>query len=68
MCGLAGFLDFGRTMTAEDQAAVCDRMTDALVHRGPDDRGVWTDAAAGVALGHRRLSIIDVSARLESSW
>jgi asparagine synthase (glutamine-hydrolysing) len=61
MCGLAGFLDFGRTMTAEAQSAVCDRMTDALAHRGPDDRGVWTDPVVGVALGHRRLSIIDVS-------
>jgi asparagine synthase (glutamine-hydrolysing) len=36
-------------------------MADALAHRGPDDRGVWVDAAAGVALGHRRLSIIDTS-------
>lgn len=36
-------------------------MADTLAHRGPDDRGVWTDNAAGVALAHRRLSILDLS-------
>lgn len=37
-------------------------MADTLRHRGPDDDGVWTDAAAGIALAHRRLSIVDLSA------
>lgn len=36
-------------------------MTSAIAHRGPDDSGYWIDAEAGVALGHRRLSIIDLS-------
>jgi asparagine synthase (glutamine-hydrolysing) len=36
-------------------------MTDALAHRGPDASGIWTQAAAGVCLGHRRLSILDLS-------
>jgi asparagine synthase (glutamine-hydrolysing) len=36
-------------------------MASVLTHRGPDDDGVWVDAAAGLALGHRRLSIIDIS-------
>ena len=36
-------------------------MSDSLVHRGPDDSGVWADAESGIALGHRRLSIIDLS-------
>jgi asparagine synthase (glutamine-hydrolysing) len=36
-------------------------MAQTLVHRGPDDHGVWVDAQAGVALAHRRLSIIDIS-------
>src|SRR5579862_2587760 len=61
MCGVTGFLDFGRTMSGDMQLRVCAHMADAIEHRGPDDRGVWNDAAAGIALGHRRLSIIDLS-------
>jgi asparagine synthase (glutamine-hydrolysing) len=61
MCGVTGFLDFGRTMSAEVQARTCRRMADALAHRGPDDQGVWTDPASGVALGHRRLAILDLT-------
>lgn len=58
MCGIAGFLGG----MAIDAAQVVARMSDALEHRGPDDSGVWTDAAAGIALAHRRLSILDLSA------
>lgn len=36
-------------------------MTDAITHRGPDDGGAWVDAETGIALGHRRLSILDLS-------
>ena len=36
-------------------------MADTLRHRGPDDRGAWADPAAGIALGHRRLSVVDLS-------
>ena len=36
-------------------------MTDAIAHRGPDDYGVWLDSVSGIALGHRRLSIVDLS-------
>ncbi|HSP31171.1 MAG TPA: asparagine synthetase B, partial [Halomonas sp.] len=36
-------------------------MADTLRHRGPDDGGIWVDGDAGVALGHRRLSILDLS-------
>ena len=36
-------------------------MAGTLVHRGPDAHGAWADPEAGVALGHRRLSIIDLS-------
>jgi asparagine synthase (glutamine-hydrolysing) len=61
MCGITGFLDFTRTTTAGDLRAIVTRMADALRHRGPDDAGVWVDPAAGVALGHRRLSILDLS-------
>jgi asparagine synthase (glutamine-hydrolysing) len=57
MCGIAGLIGKG----ARDPALI-DRMTDRLVHRGPDDRGVWIDSEAGVALGHRRLAIVDLTA------
>ena len=42
-------------------AALARTMADKLRHRGPDDAGVWVDAAQGIAFGHRRLSIIDPS-------
>lgn len=60
MCGIAGLL----TSRAQEAGWLEERvraMTTALLHRGPDDSGVWTDASAGAALGHRRLSIIDLS-------
>ena len=60
MCGFAGFLttDPGRL---GDLEAVSTRMALAIQHRGPDDAGAWVDAQAGIALGHRRLSILDLS-------
>jgi asparagine synthase (glutamine-hydrolysing) len=61
MCGIAGVLGPLRRARPALEAAVA-AMTETLRHRGPDDGGVWVDAEAGVALGHRRLSIIDVSA------
>ena len=60
MCGLTGFWQSG----AEDQAALAEqvrRMADTLAHRGPDDEGVWVDPGAGLALGFRRLAILDLS-------
>ena len=60
VCGLVGWLAPPGSDPAEMDAAV-DRMAATLVHRGPDDAGRWTDAAAGVALGFRRLSILDLS-------
>jgi asparagine synthase (glutamine-hydrolysing) len=56
MCGIAGYLsnkDFG--------SLVVEEMVNELKHRGPNDNGVWLDNNAGIALGHRRLSIQDVS-------
>src|SRR5215467_174278 len=60
MCGLAGFLDArgGQQLELEALAA---RLAGAVRHRGPDDFGAWSDSEAGVALGHRRLSILDLS-------
>ena len=60
MCGLVGWLAPPGSDPGELGAAV-DRMAATLVHRGPDDAGRWTDALAGIALGFRRLSILDLS-------
>ena len=48
--------------SADDEALV-KRFADSLLHHGPDDEGTCGDADAGVALGHRRLSVIDLSPR-----
>jgi asparagine synthase (glutamine-hydrolysing) len=61
MCGIAGFLDTTLRNSSEQLRATAKRMGDTLQHRGPDDAGIWVDATAGVALAHRRLSILDVS-------
>lgn len=59
MCGFAGFAGpGGRGLTLDASAS---RMADAIRHRGPDDAGVWTDPAAGIAIAHRRLAILDLS-------
>lgn len=61
MCGLSGFLGAAPFHAEGGHGAVLKRMTDSISHRGPDDAGYWCDAEAGVALGHRRLSILDLS-------
>lgn len=61
MCGIAGLIDQKRSMTAGNLRRVALAMSDSLRHRGPDGGGVFVDAACGVALGHRRLSIVDLS-------
>lgn len=60
MCGLTGFFQ-PRGLGSETQVATVQGMADTLVHRGPDDEGVWVDKEAGIALAHRRLSILDLS-------
>lgn len=59
MCGFVGF--YGAE-TREGSDTTLRRMTDAIAHRGPDDDGYWMDPDAGIHLGFRRLSIIDLSA------
>jgi asparagine synthase (glutamine-hydrolysing) len=56
MCGITGVFGDSRL---EPETLLA--MTRCLTHRGPDDEGLWTDAEAGIALGHRRLSIVDLS-------
>lgn len=60
MCGFAGFLD-ASLKDANDQKARLSLMTNVITHRGPDDSGAWVDPEAGIALGHRRLAILDLS-------
>jgi asparagine synthase (glutamine-hydrolysing) len=57
MCGIAGFIDVERSRDNAEQ--LIDRMCRVIRHRGPDDQGVWV--GDGVALGMRRLSIIDLA-------
>lgn len=60
MCGIAGVV-VPAGFNPETAENTLRAMTDAITHRGPDDHGSWFDGASGVALGHRRLSIVDLS-------
>lgn len=62
MCGIAGFLLSDGNPGNFDFAEVSREMGNAITHRGPDDSGEWFDGDSGIALAHRRLSIIDLSA------
>lgn len=59
MCGITGFWTEG--IRGDQAIGALARMTDSIAHRGPDDSGSWFDDACGIALGHRRLSIVDLS-------
>lgn len=59
MCGIAGF--FRPSGAKANSYMVARGMGDRLVHRGPDDSGVWVDEQAGIGLAHRRLAVIDLS-------
>src|SRR5689334_16062020 len=61
MCGLIGFWKAADT-SRDAMLESCGAMNNSLHHRGPDDGGVWVDAAAGLALGSRRLAILALSA------
>lgn len=61
MCGIAGFLDTSRRCGNHELQHTALKMVNTLHHRGPDDVGAWADAGSGIALGHRRLSIVDLS-------
>ncbi|MGH6902914.1 MAG: asparagine synthase (glutamine-hydrolyzing), partial [Geminicoccaceae bacterium] len=61
MCGICGLLMTRGELPPAEMAAVVDAMACTLRHRGPDDAGRFVDADAGLAFGHRRLAIIDLS-------
>jgi asparagine synthase (glutamine-hydrolysing) len=60
VCGVVGFVQTAGE-SAGDLTATVSRMAATLLHRGPDHSSGWVDAKAGIALGHRRLSILDLS-------
>ena len=59
MCGIAGVIASASSRDQLERNAIA--MADSLAYRGPDDHGIWSDADAGLALTHRRLSIVDLS-------
>ncbi|MDB9947997.1 asparagine synthetase B, partial [Gammaproteobacteria bacterium] len=60
MCGLTGFY-IDESHSGETATNLINSMTKSLLHRGPDDSGTWIDSNNIIALGHRRLSILDLS-------
>ena len=58
MCGFVGVMSRNKTMLSKNMIT---SMTDSIRHRGPDDSGFWSNETTGISLGHRRLSILDLS-------
>lgn len=58
MCGISGLWERARAPLLIERA---QRMASAIPHRGPDDHGAWSDPDTGIAIAHRRLSIVDLS-------
>ena len=60
MCGIVGSLSF-RNSSFRVTKPYITQMRDTMIHRGPDGAGTWVSEDNKVGLGHRRLSIIDLS-------
>lgn len=60
MCGFTGFY-LNSPDSKESLIQQVNLMSNAIMHRGPDDSGAWIDEGIGLAIGHRRLSIVDIS-------
>lgn len=60
MCAIVGLIDLRGSLSPDAKAQLIGAMRDQMVHRGPDDAGYWVDPQGLCALGHRRLSIIDL--------
>ncbi|UJL34096.1 hypothetical protein C6N34_002370 [Cylindrospermopsis raciborskii Cr2010] len=69
MCGITGYWTksiritgyWTKSINSQELELIAQQMSKPLYHRGPDDGGTWTDKRAGIALAHRRLSIVDLS-------
>ena len=60
MCGITGFLT-NNFSSDKKMEIIVSNMASRIMHRGPDDYGAWVDRDSRIALGHRRLSILDLS-------
>ena len=61
MCGVTGFLDRSSRKSELEVEKLLSDMSDAIAHRGPDNKGFWSDLTSGIGLAHRRLAILDLS-------
>ncbi|MEQ8384490.1 MAG: asparagine synthase (glutamine-hydrolyzing) [Coleofasciculus sp. A1-SPW-01] len=61
MCGITGFWNQSKQLVTDDLERLVRHMSNTLLHRGPNDSGTWINSEAGIALGHRRLAILDLS-------
>jgi asparagine synthase (glutamine-hydrolysing) len=61
MCGITGFWNPAASESQTELTSIVTRMTDIIRHRGPDDSGAWVSQESGIALGFRRLAIVDLS-------
>ncbi|MCE1252783.1 MAG: asparagine synthase (glutamine-hydrolyzing) [Anaerolineae bacterium] len=61
MCGFTGFFDPSFVLETRSYAQIVKHMSDAIIHRGPDDDGAWVDENKGITLGFRRLAILDLT-------
>ena len=61
MCGITGFIDLSYKYDTEALEELATSMADKIQHRGPDAQGIWVDPEVGIALGFRRLAILDLT-------
>ena len=61
MCGIVGFTNIDQKITKERSYSLITDMSNTLINRGPDDMGTWVNEDNTIALGFRRLAIIDLS-------
>lgn len=61
MCGIAGIFDSTGALAPQELASIAGRMAASQAHRGPDGSGVWSDSDGQLALGHRRLAVLELS-------
>jgi asparagine synthase (glutamine-hydrolysing) len=62
MCGIAALINFSSSGSGWNGRGLIESMASAMIHRGPDDGGIWESADSRVCLGHRRLSVVELSA------